>query len=887
MTSPQAKTRPDTPMMRQYYELKDQYEDEILFFRLGDFYEMFDKDAVLASRELEITLTGRGKDENRIPMCGVPYHAAEGYIHKLVNKGYKVAICEQTEAPVDGVGISKREVVQVLTPGTLMGGDDDQNTRLLAAIYGPAKDKSYGLAVLDMSTGYCATLQCEDKEALDLAVGRFQVSEWLVPFGSRFDETGRGDSASGPSTSSGTYTTEGPSTGSGTYNHQVPELVEGPGGSANANGDTPKTRTTPPTSFTPNSGTTQHYTPLDADHAESELKTFFGVKDLRAFDIGEWTTTFPAIFALIDYARRMQQHDCAQIKHIHPIRNQHHMVMDEVTIRHLELIASSDPKAPNLSLFSTLNYCKTSIGRRRLKQLMLSPFSDVATITKRLDAVDALRQDIIAREELRELLSQVADLERLIARIVSNMNNPRDMHALRHSLTMLRELDGICQPLSSEIWESYSQFFAQFNADGSPYQDCLTVLSQALNDEVPAVIRDGGFIRAGYNAELDELLQSFKDVREWVANLEQVEKEKTGIKSLKVRFNKVFGYYIEVSNSYQNQVPDHYVRKQTLANAERYITTELKEKEQLLLSGEDRQKALEIKLYQELVAACQQWVAPIQELAKIIGDIDCLQSLGHVAQKFRYCRPEFDTESEHTIELVESRHPVLERFSGQSFIANTIQMGEDNRFALITGPNMAGKSTVMRQVALTVIMAQMGAFVPARSAKLSVVDKCFTRIGASDNLSAGQSTFMVEMIETARILNNATPQSLLILDEIGRGTSTFDGISIAAAVSSYIVESIGARTFFATHYHELTEMSDKFPTCQNYSMSISEQDDRLVFKYQLVQGPADKSYGLIVAQMAGLPQPVLDAAAKTLRHLETHAVNGLTPNANGNQLSLF
>lgn len=831
MTNPQTTSRPNTPMMRQYYEIKDQYEDEILFFRLGDFYEMFDKDAELASKELEITLTGRGKDENRIPMCGVPYHAAEAYVHKLVNKGYKVAICEQTEEATQGAGISKREVVQVLTPGTLMGGDEDQESRLLAALYGPTKTDSYGLAVLDMSTGYCAALECESKESLDLALGRFNVSEWLVPIDTP------------------------------TKHHSG--LDEG------------------------RAKTTQRYTPLDPDHAETELKQFFGLNDLRAFDIAEWPNTFPAIFALIDYARRMQQHDCAQIRTVQPIRNQHQMVMDEVTIRHLELIKSSDPNHPNLSLFSTLNFCKTSIGRRRLKQLLVSPFSDTQTITKRLDAVDAMRQDIIAREELREQLAQIADLERVIARIVSNMNNPRDMIALRESLSVLNEMDAICQPLSGEIWESYSQFFAGFKAEGSPYQECLNILNQAIKDDVPAVIRDGGFIRPGYNAELDELLQSFQDVREWVANLEQVEKEKTGIKSLKVRFNKVFGYYIEVSNSYQDQVPEHYMRKQTLANAERYITTELKEKEQLLLSGEDRQKALEIRLYQGIVETCRQWVKPLQDLAKIIGDIDCLQSLGHVAQKYRYCRPEFDTESDHTIELIDSRHPVLERFSGQSFIANSIRMDENSRFALITGPNMAGKSTVMRQVALTVILAQMGAFVPARSAKLSVVDKCFTRIGASDNLSAGQSTFMVEMIETARILNNATPKSLLILDEIGRGTSTFDGISIAAAVSTYIIDTIGARTFFATHYHELTELAQKFPVTKNFSMSISEQNDHLVFKYQLVEGAADKSYGIVVARMAGLPQPVLDAATKTLTHLENNAVSGLSSKVDGAQLSLF
>lgn len=821
-------TTADTPMLRQYLEIKAGYPDAILFFRLGDFYEMFLTDAQVASKELELTLTGRGKDENRIPMCGVPHHAAEAYISKLVGRGFKVAICEQVEDPTTAKGITKREVVKVVTPGTVLGQamlDETENNYLFAvqAISGTSR---YGVSFVDITTGEFRLFIAQSHADLIACITRLNPKEMVVPEGETL---------------------------------QVGEGVL--------------------------------YTPVvftDRAIAQAGLLRHFKLNNLSAFGIETVTDAFPAAWALLQYVISTQKHALPQLTALLPFFHDKTLRMDRVTLKNLELTESREKNQNSETLFWVLNDTKTAMGARKLKQMIRNPLTEETAITPRWDAVESLKQDLLSREEIRDALAPVYDLERLLARVVSDHHNPRDLLALKQSIQALSDLPSILPHLSGELLQHLSDFFSSFGHSESPYKAIVELIESSILEEAPSTIRDGQVIKPGYSQVLDDLMLSFKTIKEWVAGLEEAERASTGIKSLKVGYNRVFGYYIEVPQSQSAGVPQHYIRKQTLANAERYMTPELKEKELILFSGEDKQKACEATLYAEIVVHIKTQVGALQTLAEHVSLLDALQSLASVAQRYGYCRPGFAPSAERYFSVKQGRHPVLERKKTTSFIPNDVHMNAKTQsFILITGPNMAGKSTLMRQMALWVVMAQMGSFVPATEMTFSVVDQLFTRIGALDNLYFGQSTFMVEMLETASILNNASASSLIILDEIGRGTSTYDGMSIAVAVTEHIHTQIGARTLFATHYHELTGLEHKLTGLKNFNMEILENKQDIVFTYKLISGPADKSYGIHVAKMAGLPAAVVARANGVLQGLEAHGLHYLKPKPRADQLSLF
>jgi DNA mismatch repair protein MutS len=801
----------DTPMMRQYLAIKAEYQDAILFFRLGDFYEMFLDDAQIASKELGLTLTGRGKDENRVPMCGLPYHASASYISRLIQAGYKVAICEQVEEASEGKGITKREVVQVITPGTIINHDliEASTNNYLAGIMPLAKQGGYGFSFVDITTGEFKLSYCQTDMELYSQLDRLGCKEIIIA------------------------------------EHMTLTLD-----------DTLLINELPM---------------LDALRAKEELCRHFKIQSLSAFGLESMTDALPIAWALLDYLKKTQKNSVPQITRCLAHATDKTMSIDKVSIRNLELTQGLHSKDKAGTLFWVIDYTKTAMGARMLKQLIHNPSTDIGQITLRLDAVEILVEDLLSREEIRDVLQQVYDLERLLSRIVSEHHNPRDCMALMHSLMALKDLSGILGHLDKSVrLKEYHTFFKHFDSDDSPFKQLITLIQEGLIDTPPAVIRDGGFIRDGFNLELDELMRSFEDIRHWINGLEERERAASGIKTLKVGFNKVFGYYFQVSNGMKDNVPEHYIRKQTLTQGERFITPELKEKETILLTGKEKQTKLEIELFHEIVQTIKHFIPDLQKLASIVAQLDCLQSFATVSQKHRYTRPQFVESGELKLDIVNGRHPVLEKSTGVQVIPNSMSMRkESNRFMLITGPNMAGKSTLMRQVALTVVMAQIGCFVPAESLSMSIVDKLFTRIGALDNLYSGQSTFMVEMLESASILHNATEQSLIILDELGRGTSTYDGMSIAGAITEYIHNEIGARTFFATHYHELSLLSDTLSGLSNYSMAISESDGKIAFTYVLKAGQADKSYGIHVAEMAGLPESVIQRATLLLNEYET------------------
>ncbi len=608
--------------------------------------------------------------------------------------------------------------------------------------------------------------------------------------------------------------------------------------------------------------------------AQKRLSEQFGEHLFSGMGLHEVEAALPAAWALLNYVMVTQK---AQLPHITKLRTfgmQRHLFMDRVTVQNLELIQSRTEAGKKGTLFGVLDETRTAMGGRKLKQLIQYPLLDPLRITARLDAVDALFQDRLSREEIRDILGGVYDLERLVGRIVSDYQQPRDLLALKQTLEALSALPSILTHLTGELFVRYQGLFARFSEPGNPYQGVIQLITDAIEDPAPANLRDTGVIRPGFHHELDALIHSFSEVRLWIQNLEASERERTGIKTLKVGYTRVFGYYIEVSNGQLDKVPDNYIRKQTLTNAERFITPELKEKEHVLLTGEEQQKQLEVTIYGQVVAHIVSVIADLQTLASAVAELDCLQAMATVSMRFGYTRPIFTSET-GTLKFLGSRHPILERDTEKPFIPNDIVMDKDSRFLLITGPNMAGKSTLMRQVALTVVLAQMGCFVPADSVELCPVDKLFTRIGALDNLYFGQSTFMVEMLETAAILNNATAESLIVLDEVGRGTSTFDGMSLACAISTHLYEKTQARSMFATHYHELTVLADRLPALHNFSMQIQETGDDIVFTHRFVPGPADKSYGIHVAKMAGLPEAIIQDATALLSGFEAEGVHYL------------
>ncbi|RGC72954.1 DNA mismatch repair protein MutS [Lachnospiraceae bacterium AM23-2LB] len=798
-------------MMQKYLETKEQYKDCILFYRLGDFYEMFFDDAITVSRELEITLTGKScGQEERAPMCGVPYHAVDGYLTRLVAKGYKVAICDQVEDPKQAKGLVKREVTRIVTPGTILDAqaiDETKNNYIMCIVY--IADR-YGVSVADITTGDYFVTELPDGGKLKDEIYRFMPSEIIC--NEAFYMSGLDLKDLKERFHMAVYSLE------------------------------------------------SWY--FDDTACREKLMEHFKVSSLAGLGLSDYDCGVLSAGALLQYLLETQKNDLSHMTRITPYTTGKYMMLDSSTRRNLELCETLREKQKRGSLLWVLDKTKTAMGARMLRKFIEQPLIEKQEILRRLDAVEELKQSAISREEIREYLSPVYDLERLITRITYGTANPRDLTAFAGSLSML-------PPIRYLLEEMESSLLKDIYAELDPLEDLCTLVQNAIADEPPLAMKEGGIIRDGYNEEIDTLRRAKSEGKDWLAKLEQDEREKTGIKTLRIKYNKVFGYYLEVTNSYKELVPDYYTRKQTLANAERYITPELKELEDTILGAEDKLYALEYELYCTIRDTIAAEVKRIQTTAKAIASLDVFSSLALVAERNNYVRPKINESGK--IDIRDGRHPVVEQMiPNGTFICNdTLLDDKKQRVSIITGPNMAGKSTYMRQAALIVLMAQIGSFVPASGADIGLVDRIFTRVGASDDLASGQSTFMVEMTEVANILRNATSKSLLILDEIGRGTSTFDGLSIAWAVVEYISDSklLGAKTLFATHYHELTELEGKIDNVNNYCIAVKEKGDDIVFLRKIVKGGADKSYGIQVAKLAGVPDLVIDRAKEIVEEL--------------------
>ncbi len=800
-----------TPMMQQYLQTKEEYPDCILFYRLGDFYEMFFDDAITASKELEITLTGKNCGlEERAPMCGVPYHAVDSYLNRLVSKGYKVAICEQMEDPKLAKGIVKRDVIRIVTPGTnldMQALDETKNNYIMSIVY--IADR-FGLSVADVTTGEYMVTEIESSGKMMDELTKFMPSEIIC--NEAFYMSGM-------------------------------------------NLDDLKNRL----------GITIYS--LDAWYFDDALcrKTLmehFQVKSLQGLGLEDYDCGMIAAGALLKYLEETQKNSLSHLSRLTTYTTGNYMVLDSSTRRNLELVETLREKQKRGSLLWVLDKTKTAMGARTLRKYVEQPLIDKASIKKRQDAIEELKNNAICREEIREYLGPVYDLERLVGKITYQSANPRDLIAFQSSLSMLPPIKCILEDMQSELLK-------EIYGEMDTLEELCTLVKEAIMEDPPLAMKEGGIIREGYNEEVDRLRRAKSDGKGWLAELEAKEREKTGIKNLRIRYNKVFGYYLEVTNSFKNLVPDYYVRRQTLANAERYIIPELKELEDTILGAEDRLCALEYELYCEVRNKIAGEILRIQTTAKAIAKLDVIASLALVAERNNYVRPKINEKG--VIDIKDGRHPVVEKMiPNDMFICNDTYLDDKkNRISIITGPNMAGKSTYMRQTALIVLMAQIGSFVPASSANIGLVDRIFTRVGASDDLASGQSTFMVEMNEVANILRNATSKSLLILDEIGRGTSTFDGLSIAWAVVEHISNSklLGAKTLFATHYHELTELEGKIDNVNNYCIAVKEKGDDIVFLRKIVKGGADKSYGIQVAKLAGVPDSVINRAKEIVEEL--------------------
>lgn len=811
-----------TPMMQHYVQTKDANPDCILFYRLGDFYEMFFEDAEVVSKELELTLTGKscGLDE-RAPMCGVPYHAAETYLTRLVQRGYKVAVCEQVEDPKEAKGMVKRAVTRIVTPGTNMDAmslDETKNNYIMGIFFDGDK---YGLAIADVTTADFFVTEVDSNRSCMDEINKYVPSE--IVCNENF-------------------------TISGIDLDDLRERMQISIAKLDA-----------------------HY--FDDRLSVAVLLEHFHTSRLSALGLEEFPMGSISAGALMKYLSEIQKSALEQFNHIQPYLNGNFMLLDSSTRRNLELVETLREKQKRGSLLWVLDKTKTAMGARMLRSDVEQPLTNATLIGDRLDAVDELLHHMIQREELREYLNPIYDLERLNTRIVYQTANPRDLLAFKNSVAMLPAIKTVLADFTSKNLVELAE-----NIDS--LSDICADIDAAICEEPPISARDGGILKDGYHEEVDRLRKAKTDGKKWLAELEAKERERTGIKNLKVKYNKVFGYYLEVTNSYKDLVPEDYQRKQTLANAERFFTPELKELEDTILGAEDKLIALEYELFRQLRNRIASQVYRIQQTAKAIARLDVYASFAYVAEKNHYCRPKINTRG--VIDIKGGRHPVVEQMMDQQlFIDNDTYLdNKKQRVSIITGPNMAGKSTYMRQSALIVLMAQIGCFVPAKSANIGIVDRIFTRVGASDDLASGQSTFMVEMNEVANILRNATKDSLLILDEIGRGTSTFDGLSIAWAVVEHIsnVKLIGAKTLFATHYHELTELEGKLEGVHNYCIAVKENGDDIVFLRKIVPGGADKSYGIAVAKLAGLPDEVIDRANRIVTQLCENDIVDLAKN---------
>lgn len=804
-----------TPMMKQYLNIKNQYKDSILFFRMGDFYEMFYEDAKIAARELEIALTSRDS-KNNIPMAGVPHNNAESYIARLIKKGYKVAICEQVEDPKTAKGIVKREVTKVITPGTIIQSqilDEKENNNLISIYYNRTK---FGIACIDISTG-------------DFKVTEIETDDTYSSF---IDEMARLNPAECIVNPRFLQNRELLKRVKSILNIKINEFE-------------------------------QHY--FEFDSAYNRLLDQFKTTSLEGFGCEKMKYAIRAAGAAVEYLKQTKKMSLGNLNNIQTIQPRDFMVLDFWTRRNLELTRTLREGEKKGSLLWILDNTQTAMGGRLLREWVERPLIDPKTINKRLDAVQNLKNNALMREELKEQLKNIYDLERLMGKITYRNANCRDLIALKNSFKRLPKIKEILSTaMSTRLIELRNQI--------DDLRDIADLIQKSIVENPPAAVKEGGIIKKGYKKEIDELRIAAKEGKKWIADLEKKERERTGIKSLKVGFNKVFGYYIEVTKTNIKNVPDDYIRKQTLVNSERYITPELKEYESKILGAEEKLKEMEYTVFKEIRDTVSKEISRVQKTAKCIAELDVYLSFSITALKNNYVRPRVDNEDR--IELKDSRHPVVEKMNDQLFIPNDVYLDcGENQMAIITGPNMAGKSTYMRQVALNVIMAQIGSFVACKKAKIGVVDRIFTRVGASDDLVSGQSTFMVEMNEVANILNNATDKSLLILDEIGRGTSTYDGLSIAWAVIEYIHEHIKAKTLFATHFHELTELEGKLDGVKNYRITIKEKGEDIIFLRKIVKGGADKSYGIHVARLAGIPIEVIKKAKKRLKELEDNDPN--------------
>ena len=809
-----------SPMMQHYLQTKEEYPDCILFYRLGDFYEMFFEDAKIVSRELELTLTGKScGQEERAPMCGVPFHAYESYMNRLVAKGYKVAICEQMEDPKQAKGMVRREVIRVVTPGTNINEqalDEGKNNYIMCIV---SLSDQFGVATADVTTGDFFVTEVDSKRRLLDEIYKFSptevvCNEALFMSGLDIDD----------------------------LKNRVGIVLY---------------------------SLENWY--FDDSLCENTLKEHFRVNSLEGLGLADLECGMIASGSLLKYLYETQKNSLEQISAIHPYTTGKFMVLDSSTRRNLELVETLREKAKRGSLLWVLDKTKTAMGARMLRSFVEQPLIEKEEIEGRLDAIEELMQRAIDREELREYLNPVYDLERLLTRITYQSANPRDLTAFKSSIGMIPHIRGILLELQSKEIQGICE-------DMDTLEDLYTLIDAAIEEEPPITVREGGIIKDGYHEEIDRLREAKSQGKNWLAELEAKEREKSGIKNLKIKFNKVFGYYLEVTNSFKDLVPDYYTRKQTLTNAERYITPELKEMEDMILGAEDKLVQLEYELFRELREQIAKNVVRIQKTAKALAKIDVFASLALISEQNHYCRPSLNQHGR--IDIKNGRHPVVEKMiNNDMFIANDTYLdNQKNRISVITGPNMAGKSTYMRQTALIVLMAQIGCFVPAETADIGIVDRIFTRVGASDDLASGQSTFMVEMTEVANILRNATGNSLLILDEIGRGTSTFDGLSIAWAVVEHISNPklLGAKTLFATHYHELTELEGKLDNVNNYCIAVKEKGDDIVFLRKIVKGGADKSYGIQVAKLAGVPDSVIERAKEIAEELGRHDIVDFT-----------
>ncbi len=804
-----------TPMMKQYMEIKKQNPDAIVFYRLGDFYEMFFDDAKIASRELELVLTGRDCGlEERAPMCGVPFHSCESYIARLVAAGHKIAICEQTEDPAQAKGLVRREVIRVITPGTVIESSmlEEGKNNYLCVIC--RQKTELGVCFADCSTGelYATQLDGEDATSRCLnELARFRPSEILMNDACRVD---------------------------GMLTEFIGKRL------ALAEQYIPEDR-------------------FDAQTATQTLLAQFGVKQLSELHMEQSMAAVCAVGCLLSYLRETQMTGLERFRHVEMYSDVQYMQLDLTAQRNLELLETLRNKDKRGSLLGVLDRTRTAMGKRLIRTWIERPLINPAPISRRLNAVDELVHQGVLRAELRESLTSIYDLERIMTRVVYGSANAKELRSLWMTICRLEPIKQLLAGVQSGLLQDIERSI-------DPLTDVRDLIDSAIVEEPPFSVREGGMIRQGYNAEIDQLNYEMTNGKDVIAQVEASEKEKTGIKTLKVRYNRVFGYYIEVSKSFIDQVPEHYIRKQTLANAERYITQELKELESRVLGAKDRVVALEYQLFTEVREAIAAQLHRIQFTAQAIARLDVLCSFAEVAVKYRYSRPLVDTGD--LIQIKNGRHPVVESLQDAAFVPNdTLLDGGANRVAVITGPNMAGKSTYMRQTALIVLMAQIGSFVPAETATIGVVDSIFTRVGASDDLASGQSTFMLEMSEVANILKNATSKSLIVFDEIGRGTSTYDGMSIARAVLEYVVDPkrIGAKTLFATHYHELTVMEQELEGVKNYNIAVKKRGDDITFLRRIIRGPADDSYGIEVAKLAGIPESVVARAKDILKTLDT------------------